>query len=160
MKFLFYSVVTLSLLYIGEFLTAFLFQIALLTLFIKIKYIEYLLYIPVSFLALIQIFAAQEYFLYFVNLTVTFYYIVSYKLFLSLKEGFIAFLYLCTLTLIYINLDDYIYELYLYLNLTYMKNYIAIEVVFVLTLLHLFIFVYWTNKIKGTRFFNYLNTLK
>ena len=140
MNWLFHILISLSLLYIGEISTVIISQILFLTTLIKIKKIAYLLYIPTVLFTLLKLFTSQAYLLYFLNLSFLIYYLYSYRLILKIKELFVLCIYLLFLCFTYIGFEDIIYELYLDFEIQDRVNYIAPEVVYLLSALHLFIF--------------------
>ena len=140
MKVLFHIFLSLSLLYIGEYLTTILLQLVFLSIFYKWNYIAYIMYIPVSTLGLFELFSSASYFLYFVNLVIFYYYIYWYGLILKPLGIIFVYLYIGGLALISWNIENIIYEIQLYINIIDCINQISVEVVFILSLLHLLIF--------------------
>lgn len=141
MRYFFHLFLSLSLIWIGEYSTLFVLQLAFVFTFLKNKKIFYLLYIPMVFFVLIKLFASSVYLLYFFNLLFLFYFLYKNELLLSQEELLILSIYMTILYGLYRYFEDELYYLYLSLETDDKINHIFDEVVIVLTLLHLIIFL-------------------
>ncbi len=109
----------------------------------KMRFIKNIIFFINSLVAhflLISIFCLSWYYLYFLALLISLYFLKN----ISLNIEYKTFIFLLLLTLILINLDiyhEYIFELSLYLNIEHWSIYINSEVMYVLTLLHLVVLI-------------------
>lgn len=141
MKYFLHIVFTLSLLFVGEYLLVIIFQAAFISTFLNNKKIFYLLHIPIFFFALAKIFASSSYLLYFINLVFLFIFLDKNELLFSWKELLMWSFYISFLYMGYFYLEETLYDFYILLNVENKVNHLFTDVLFLLTLLHLLIFV-------------------
>jgi len=98
-----------------------------------------ILFIPLIHLALLELFAASLYLLYFLTLGLTIYFLYLKKFFLSKLASFYILAYWLGIFLCTLFFEDAFYDIYIDLNLSFTLHYISKEVIYSLTLLHLFI---------------------
>jgi len=126
---------SLSLVFIGEYSTAFFLQLSYL-LFLN-KYLFYFLYLPLLHLILIKLFASSYYFLYFINLTLAILFLVNKKIILTKIKNALFLLNISLLYFFYQYYESHIYQLYLDIGFTDKINYINPEIGLILTLVHI-----------------------
>ena len=141
MKYFLHIILSCSLYFIGEYTLALLLQFVFISTFFKNKKKFYLLYMPMFFLALVKIFASSVYLLYFINLIFLFNYLDKNALLLSMHELLWWSFYMAFLYFGYISLHEQIYDVYILQNIQDKVNHLFMDIVFLLTLLHILIFV-------------------
>jgi len=105
-----------SLYLIGEYTTLLVLQFGLLFLFIPIKKVLYIFYIPLLFFTLSKLFTASFYLLYFVDLAFLYGTLFITGNLLTYLEIIAFTLYLVTLSFLYIFFEEQRYDLYLYID--------------------------------------------
>lgn len=141
MRYFFHLFMSLSCLWIGEYSSLFVLQLAFVFTFFKSKKIFYLFYMPIIFLVLIKLFASSVYLLYFFNLLFLFYFLYKNELLPNREELAIFSTYMVILYGMYHYFEEDLYYLYITLGIDDKVNHIFNEVVIFLTLLHLIIFL-------------------
>jgi len=137
LKFIFHFFISLSLYFIGEYITFIFLQFLFLIIFFKWKYSIYLFYLPLILLSLTKLFASSFYSLYFLNLMLFLLYYYKNRTFENIKEIVIYTLYLFSLFSLLVYYEDFIYEMSLDFNITDKINSISVEVIYFLNILHL-----------------------
>ena len=131
-----------SLLFIGEYTLALIFQSIFFTYFIKSKIVLYLFFMPIVLFGLTKLFASLYYLLYFLNLSFFLYFLYflyESKKIIAVKYLIIFLLYGILITFLYIRFEELRYDIYLYMEINDRINSINNEVVIALNFLHLFI---------------------
>lgn len=146
MKLILYAVLSVSLLYIGEYSTFVVFQVATL-LFSQLFF--YYLYLPFIHLILLKIFASLHYPLYFILLFFTVYVIYKDNRKICANRLAKLSLFYISLLVLYNIIRDRLYDLYVWSNIQDRVNYISVDVAYILTLLHLFILFFLTFEYNG-----------
>ena len=105
----------------------------------KIRYIYYIIYLPVLSLALILLFASSFYILYFTNLLLILYSLYKSENIMTLRELFIFINYMIFLSLVYKYFEELRYKFYLDINIVDTIYYIDLTTIYLLTSLHIII---------------------
>ena len=149
MKTSFHLFVSLSLVFIGEYSTVALFQIAFIATYLRVPILLYAFYVPAIYFILLKLFASGEYLLYFLNFSFFIYYLYKSQNFLNAKELFVFVLYLSLVALAYVGLEEIRYELYLNADVVDDVNVSDDFVTYALTSLHtMVLFFMGYNKEK------------
>jgi len=148
LKITLHTLLSLSLLAIAEYLTLMVLQIMATALFGEKKLFIYLLYIPMIFLILVKIFSSEIYTLYFFNLLIFLYYLCKTQNILTIKELLLFILYLGFMSIVYLNMDEYIYELTLFLDINENIIYLNSEVTYFLICIHIIILLFMSYNRK------------
>lgn len=143
-QWLIYLSVTLSLVYVGEYSSALVFQFVFLLSFYK--KLLYFIYLPFLHLALVKIFSSMVYPLYFLSLFIVFFWFYSENNRYSLKTILFFLICLIGFFLTYLYFEDYVYELYIFTNIEDTINYIDEITFYILTLLHTLILFFLNFK--------------
>lgn len=150
MKTVLHVSLTLSLLFIGEYTTLLLLQLALLFLYNKFFYYFYL---PFVHFVLLKLFGSLLYPLYFFALAMVIYTIYKEQKSISKENvGMLSLVYILLFAL-YSNFKEKLYDLYIELDINDTVHYISADVVYALTLLHLFIFFFLTFEYNDKKLF-------
>ena len=130
---------SLSLLYIGAYTTTIVLFIAYIFSFIKIRYIDYMLYLAIVSLVLVEIFASSFYILYFINLFLVLYYLYKSQNIMTPFELSIFIVYMLFLRYLYNYFEEFRYELYLDLNIVDRLYGIDAASIYLLSSLHILV---------------------
>jgi len=153
MKTSFHLFVSLSLVFIGEYSTVALFQIAFIATYLRVPILLYAFYVPAIYFILLKLFASGEYFLYFLNFVFFIHYLLQSQNLLNAKELLVFVPYLSLVALAYVGLEEIRYELYLNVDIVDDVNFIDDFVIYALTSLHttvLFFMGYNREKLYTT----------
>ena len=146
---LYFLLISISLLLIGEyFFVIFFMPVFLISIFefknIFLKKILFLVYMYGVNYALILLFASTSYILYFLNLSAFLYILRKQKYnFLDI----VVFLFVITTITLILNLTtfkEFLYEIYIWLDVVDKVNYVNIEILFILSFLHVCLML-WNN---------------
>lgn len=150
---LFHSIFSISLVVIGEYTLFVFLQFLLLFSFFKYKNIFHLIYFLFVLKAIILVFASGSYLLYILDLALIIYMSVKYDFYLN-KDVLLYYVVLSVpIVLIYIYMKDFIYEIYIWIDIVDKPNYISTEIIYVLTLLHMLIItLIMINKRNNSNF--------
>ena len=155
-KLILLNILNLSiLLYIGEYTFSIFTQfIFLFTHFRKARVFNYLYFLLIH-CSLILIFSSENFTLYFLFLSILIYYIYKETSALTRQKVFIYLAITSTLIFSYIYLENFIYDVYVYIDIVDKANNISNHILLLLILLHSIILTYLYIKKKKIQKFKY-----
>ncbi len=140
-------VFTISLIFIGEYTTTLLLQFIYIISFNNRLFIY--IYLPIINFILVKLFSSSNYILYFFNLFTTLFLINKLHLVITFKAILFFIIFVSfTYTLIWW-FEQFLYDIYLLIDIEDSVNFITLESITLLSLLHtliLFIYMYNTSK--------------
>ena len=146
---LYHLLLSSCLLFVGELSVLLVFQLIIIIMFLKPKWLLLYLYVPMLFFILIKLFASSFYLLYFIALGASLCLTVHYKLLYSFQRLLLYSIYLLFLQSIFSNFEYFFYEVYIELEISDSVYFISDRVVGILMFEHLFIlFILGYNREK------------